>query len=1180
MDIKNQIRLSVIISLVLVAIISVSIVHSYQTTQDLRQQESLAAGVVRGGYELNYLSNDYLINAEPRARAQWEERYASLQPIINQLNAQNSKEAQSIENIRDYNEKIGAQFREISEPGTLRANATHFSSSYQQVTFSRMNIQSQGMIYDAWGLRYLYNDDVTEARYWNNLLVIVLMATMLVIIGVNYLLISRRLVTSIREVDAGSAAFAAGNLDYRIPLQGTDEIGNIGAGLNAMAAHLKIITSSRDELDREVDQRRLAEMSLIAKNTDLEAAYEEITASEEELRANIKKLENSQQSLRESEEKFRTLFEDMTTGVFFQNSDGTLIDVNPAALRMFGLTREQFLGRDSYDPHWKVVLEDGALLLPEQHPSMVALRSGKPVRDMVVGIYNPKMNDFTWVSINAEPQFRPGETTPYQVFLTMSDITARKAAEESQQESEIRFSELYDTVSSGVAIYEIRNDGSSGTDYIIKDFNKAALALEGKKKEEVVGKSLSDLRPTIDDYGLIPIFREVWKTGSPAYYPATIYVDEKYANYYENRVFRLPGGEIVSIYDDVTLQKRAENELLAAREWLGIALRAAHAGTWDWDILTGKMTWSLEFFALFGLSPSDDSSFDTWRAAVHPDDRERAEASINQSIKEHSDLWNEYRIILPDGQVRWIGAGGSTVYAAGGEPVRMSGVCIDITARIRAEEDLKESEEKYRELFDNITVGFALHEIILDDAGRPVDYRFLLVNEAFEKMTGLKGPEIINHTVLEIIPTTEPYWIETYGHVALFGMPAVFEDFAVGLGKWFEVRAYSPKHGQFVTIVNDITERKQAEEAVITSEVRYRRLFESAKDGILILNRETSEIIDANPFIKSLTGYVKEELIGKKLWDIGFFKDQFASKIAFEELQKNDYIRYEDLPLEIKDGRRIEVEFISNVYPIGKNLSVIQCSIRDITDRKNAEIQRETLIKELEQKNTELERFNYTVSHDLKSPLITIKWFAGLLEEDTQKYDPVQMKKDAHRIIEAAGTMEALLLDLLELSRVGRLVKPPEMIGFGTIVNEAADILAVPLNERRVTVEIAPDLPIVNVDHPRIREAMVNLIENAIKFTGNRPDPVIKIGVDDTGEIPVFFVQDNGIGIDPRYLERIFNLFERLDISTHGTGIGLVIVRRIIEVHGGKIWAESEGAGKGTTFWFTLPGSGENTAYI
>jgi signal transduction histidine kinase len=325
-------------------------------------------------------------------------------------------------------------------------------------------------------------------------------------------------------------------------------------------------------------------------------------------------------------------------------------------------------------------------------------------------------------------------------------------------------------------------------------------------------------------------------------------------------------------------------------------------------------------------------------------------------------------------------------------------------------------------------------------------------------------------------------------------------------------------------------------------------------------------IVDVNPAFESVIGIRREDVIGK----------------TSREAYGIDVPPYLDIYARVAvtgQPEWFEVYFA----PMKKHFAISAYSTKkgrfatifeDITDRKRAEVLREHLIQELEQKNAELERFTYTVSHDLKSPLITIKGFAGLLEDDALKGDPLQLKKDINRITVAADTMQELLADVLELSRIGRVVFPPEKTSFGTIAQEAVDLLAGPLAEQGVTVDIAPDLPLVNVDHARIREVMVNLIENAIKFLGTQQKPVIHIGAEMDGTTPVFFVQDNGIGIDPRYLERIFNLFERLDITTHGTGIGLTIVRRIIEVHGGKIWAESEGPGKGTTFRFTLPGTG------
>jgi PAS domain S-box-containing protein len=1382
MDIKNQIRLSVLISLILVVAISASIFVSYQNMQNLRDQEALAADVVRGGYELTYLSNDYLINAEPRARLQWEERYISLQPIISQLKPENKEEARSLEIIRDYNEKSGVLFREIPVPGAVSAGANLFPANYQQVTWSRINVQSQGMIYEAWRLRHMYNDDVSEARFWNNILVVVLMVLMLIIIGINYLLISRRLVRSIREVNKGSEVFATGNLDYRIPVHGDDEIGGIAQRLNTMAEQIRAVTASRDELDRE--------------------------------------------------------------------------------------------------------------------------------------------------------------------------ITGRKVAEEARLVSETRFSELFDTVSSGVAIYEVHNDGESGKDYIITDFNKAALALEGKKKEDIIGKSLFDLRPAIDDYGLIPLFKEVWKSGEPAYYPATIYVDEKYANYYENRVFRLPGGEIVAIYNDITEQKQAEIALQESAARLSLAQDIGNAGVWEWNLESNEVFFDARFHAMLGYMPGElPTTMQEWLPYHNPEDTPiwmaKAEAYIRGDVPAYE---SEHRIRTKAGDWAWVFTRGQLVnLPSTGTKKRFIGLAMNTTGRKRAEAELVAVQQQYHELFKNVSIGIlrstpgsqgtiieanpaaltifeadsreqflAVHpsdlyfdadqrrriseEIVAKGSIDSMEVRYktlkgrafwgrissikkvsedgqIYFDNTIEDVTGSKEAEAALRESEEKFSTafkTSPYAItitrikdgsfievnDAFTPITGFTYEEAKAGSSVGLNLWVDTEdrkmvisalydgrsvkgeefQFRRKDGGIITglfsariisiknepcilsSISDITDRKRAEEKITSSEMRYRRLFESAKDGILILNRDNGEIIDANPFIQTLIGYSREELIGKHLWDIGLLKDYLLSKIAFEELQAKEYLRYEDLPLQTRDGRKRDVEFVSNVYPINPQISVIQCNIRDITDRvkaedalretsdylrnlldyanapiivwdtafrisrfnhafermtgrteqgvigqhlallfpessrdaslelirktmtgeqweiveipilhvsgeirivlwnsanivdpkgaiistiaqgqditgrksaedalrqseekyrvlftrmvegsalhemvfdpsgnpvdyrivdvnpafesvigirredvigktsreaygidvppyldiyarvavtgqpewfevyfapmkkhfaisaystkkgrfatifeditdrKRAEVLREHLIQELEQKNAELERFTYTVSHDLKSPLITIKGFAGLLEDDALKGDPLQLKKDINRITVAADTMQELLADVLELSRIGRVVFPPEKTSFGTIAQEAVDLLAGPLAEQGVTVDIAPDLPLVNVDHARIREVMVNLIENAIKFLGTQQEPVIRIGVEMDETTPVFFVQDNGIGINPRYLERIFNLFERLDVTTHGTGIGLTIVRRIIEVHGGKIWAKSEGEGKGTTFRFTLPG--------
>jgi len=242
---------------------------------------------------------------------------------------------------------------------------------------------------------------------------------------------------------------------------------------------------------------------------------------------------------------------------------------------------------------------------------------------------------------------------------------------------------------------------------------------------------------------------------------------------------------------------------------------------------------------------------------------------------------------------------------------------------------------------------------------------------------------------------------------------------------------------------------------------------------------------------------------------------------------------------------------------------------QEVSERKQAEAMQQILINELEAKNTELERFTYTVSHDLKSPLITISGFTGFLEQDMLTGDLEQAKEDMTHINIAVARMRRLLDELLELSRIGRLTNPPEEASFEAIVREAIELVRGRIEARGVEVVITPDLPIVHGDRARLVEVIQNLVDNACKFMGDQPQPRIEIGARQNGDEPVFYVRDNGIGIDPQYQDRIFGLFDKLDPQSEGTGVGLALVKRIIETHNGKISVESQ-LGEGATFYFTL----------
>jgi PAS domain S-box-containing protein len=311
--------------------------------------------------------------------------------------------------------------------------------------------------------------------------------------------------------------------------------------------------------------------------------------------------------------------------------------------------------------------------------------------------------------------------------------------------------------------------------------------------------------------------------------------------------------------------------------------------------------------------------------------------------------------------------------------------------------------------------------------------------------------------------------------------------------------------------------------------------------------------------------------------------DVHQDSIVFEDEMYKDIHAWLAIPLRVK-GQIIGIIALDG-YDVGQftkkhaDLAVTyanQVAIALENARLFSELQtelseRKRLIEELEGKNAELERFTYTVSHDLKSPLITIKGFLGFLEKDASSGNLTRMRGDIHRIADATDKMQTLLNELLELSRVGRLVNPSQSLQFAELVYEALEIVQGRLRTHDVQVHVQENLPTVYGDRQRLLEVLQNLIDNAAKFIGNTQHPQIEIGQEGyEDDMPIFFMRDNGLGIEPLHHERIFGLFNKLDAASEGTGIGLALVKRIIEVHGGRIWVQSE-AGQGATFYFTLP---------
>lgn len=365
-------------------------------------------------------------------------------------------------------------------------------------------------------------------------------------------------------------------------------------------------------------------------------------------------------------------------------------------------------------------------------------------------------------------------------------------------------------------------------------------------------------------------------------------------------------------------------------------------------------------------------------------------------------------------------------------------------------------------------------------------------------------------------------------------------------------------------LLGSAVKAKRSRDALAASEDKFQKAFKETFVAMAIGRISDRIILDANEAFAKLTGYSREEIVNRWASELNLWQNEAEHIRHHQILREQGFIHEFKTRLRKRNGE-IGVVLVSvSSIKIDANDCLLY-TIFEITGLEKA-------LNDLQDKNNELERFTYTVSHDLKAPLITIGGFLGLLQKDIKLGDVERVEQNIRRIAEAVSKMERLLNELLELSRIGRIINQPGRVSFEAIAQEALTLAQGRIAAKGIEVRIEPGLPDVMVDRTRIVEAVQNLLDNAAKFMGDLPKPEIRIGMKRSmdGE-RIFFVADNGIGIETEYHERVFGLFNKLDAKSEGTGIGLALVKRIIEYHGGRIWVESQGRNKGSTFCFTLP---------
>ncbi|MFO7766064.1 MAG: PAS domain S-box protein [Pelovirga sp.] len=663
---------------------------------------------------------------------------------------------------------------------------------------------------------------------------------------------------------------------------------------------------------------------------------------------------------------------------------------------------------------------------------------------------------------------------------------------------------------------------------------------------------------------------------------------------------------LLSIIHDVSGRNSLEESLIKNEMRLRFAERVAQLGHWVLDLGTDSYHFSEGALELLGLENPVQSAPDL-RRMILPEYRPQMVEAHNRLLFDNTSYDINVRFQRPDGRVIDLNSQG--FYDSNEN--RVFGIIHDITktqeamrqlaARTafynrlaaaavivllgivallyyavqrskRAEQDLTTSKAEVQESYD-------MTRLLLDSTAEGIygiDRQGICMfcNSACLKILGHEQPQdLIGANIHEKIhhrhadgspfPAEECRLVRNIDQ-SIHSDEELFwhtDGRGVAVEYWSHpMRRDGETVGAVVTFL-DISERKAQENALRRSEERNRALVDAIPDVIFVLD-ETGTFTDIHVPAHAPPLLMKaDRFVGRSIDET--LPDTLAARVrqAMEEARHSGATSSFEYQLNTAGSERFYESRM--VYMIESGFIAL---IRDISPRKAAE-------NALKQKNEEMEHFVYSVSHDLKSPLVTIKSFLNMLLQDIQEQNQQQINEDVRYIAGAADRMDELLAALLALSRVGRTEGDPQTIHAAELIEQCLVSLSGSVREKQIDIRVAEIDQKLSGDPVRLGQIWQNLVENAIKYLGDQPRPRIDIGVEQRGDIPTFFVRDNGIGIDPEHAERIFALFAQLDPQSYGCGLGLPMVKKIVELHQGSVWFESEGKGKGSSFYFTLPGA-------
>ena len=766
----------------------------------------------------------------------------------------------------------------------------------------------------------------------------------------------------------------------------------------------------------------------------------------------------------------------------------------------------------------------------------------------------------------------------------------RKQAEETLRRSQAELTDFIENAT--VGLHWVDKNG------IILWANQCELDLLGYSRDEYIGHHISEFH--VDQDVIAEILQRLACFETLCNYEVRLRCKDGSIRYVlsNSNVFTRDGEFIHTrcFIRDITEQKQTEIALQKSEEQLRIVLDAARMGIWTWNILTDEVTWSEGLELLFGLPPGGfDGRYETFVNSLHPEDSDRVLKALGRAVRGEEEYDMEFRVVWPDGTIRWALAKGTVFYDDAGNPIHMSGIDLDTTKRKQAEIALRASEARFRAIFEQAAVGIVQFSFATGN--------ILQANQQFCDWLGYDSVDLCNYQILEIThPADREISREYVGRLGRGQIPSfsiekryLCQD---GQSRWVQANVSRVQVGGVneepyaIAVLEDIQNRKRAEVALQESELRFRTLFEQSNDAIIVHNLE-GQILDANHRACELSGYSHRELLGLRLPALHPEDVLGSSRQPMEQIKQQGKTCFESQFLRL-DGTVVDVEISARLIDLEQNM--VQGIVRDISERKQVEAELQKAVAEAEAANRAKSEFLANMSHELRTPLNGILGYAQILQRDAATTPTHQ---EGLTVIEQCGShLLTLISDILDLAKIeaGKLELVPVELPLDNFLQHVVEMCRLSAQKKALSFDYQAPQQLdttVQVDEKRLRQVLLNLLSNATKYTDFGGITFTAEVIDRSGKVeeiggqrenskskiqnpPLhrlrFKVIDTGIGIAPEHLNRIYLPFEQVvgrDRQHEGTGLGLAITQKILQLMGSTLHIESA-VGQGSTFWFEL----------